>query len=178
MKSQLTMAFDALRDCARVGPLIDVSTQRTIVLAFLLRHVGAPGADAIELYEPYLQARFDDRARRTFSTLGPRLAYKLVTMVAAGRVVFSSTTPALPRALENVCEDKRVPSFVFLLWAARSAGDQQECTELVALEGGHTSRRAVRGLMAWVSSLQSQQDGVRKLSMFDVVENSLSKIRL
>lgn len=123
--------------------------KRSVLVAFFLRLVGVEGADAVEAREPYLQARFDDRAARVLTRADPESVYRLTRDVMSSRAVVRDHAP-FPRALATVAVDDRVAALVALLWCRGNAATVRACAEIVTRESGYASAPAIDGLVAWI----------------------------
>lgn len=125
--------------------------KRSVLVAFFLRLVGVEGAEAVEAFEPYLQARFDDRAARVMERADPESVFRLTRDVMSSRAVVRDHAP-FPRALETVAADDRVAALVALLWCRgdSSRARVRTCAEIVTRESGYGSAAAIDGLVAWI----------------------------
>lgn len=136
-------------DSVRLPPNAKNSFKRSVLVAFFLRLVDIEGGDAVEAREPYLQARFDDRAARVLERTDLETVFRLTRDVMSSRAVVREHAP-FPRALQTVAADDRVAALVALLWC-RGRPDIRTCVAIVAREGGHASASAIENLVAWIA---------------------------
>jgi len=148
--------FDELCDSIRLPQKAKRSFKQDVLLAFFLRLVGVGGADVVEESEPYLQARFDDRAACVFERMEPETVFNLLCSVVSAHALLSHRAP-FPRALEAVSAKKRLAAIIMLLMYYRNEGlsaHLRTCAAIVAREGGQAHISTIDGLVAWSASQQ------------------------
>jgi hypothetical protein len=137
-----------LRGCChsvRLAALSSLSRQRTVLTAFLVRHVGIQGADEIEPSGAYLQARFTHHLDSILSPLSLGEAFAFIAAVVADGAFLCSHAYQLPRALVAVPKVLRPAALIFLL-CLPCAGS----VTIVTLKGGNNSCAAQLQLLCWV----------------------------
>jgi hypothetical protein len=128
----------------RLAPLSSTTRQHAVFTAFLIRYVGIQGADAIELLQPYLQARFEHRLKLMLISLPLEDVFTLIAaMVTKGAVLSSSAYP-LPRPLALVPINLRLTALIFVLCLPCIGS-----VKIVTQKGGDISQAGQRQLLCW-----------------------------